>query len=61
SEIIENIPNQFVSIRSYGILKGDTEITSGEEVEKWFVCLNEMTCTYYDKTKKELLVEKISQ
>lgn len=35
SEIIENIPNQFVSIRSYGILKGDTEITSGEEVEKW--------------------------
>jgi hypothetical protein len=31
----ENIPNKFVSIRHYGILKGDTEITSGEEVEKW--------------------------
>ena len=35
SEIAENIPNKFVSIRSYGILKGDTEITTGEEIEKW--------------------------
>lgn len=35
SEIAENIPNQFVSIRHYGILKGDIEITTGEEVEKW--------------------------
>ena len=35
SEIAENIPNKFVSIRSYGILKGDTEITEGEEIEKW--------------------------
>lgn len=35
SEIAENIPNKFVSIRHYGILKGDEEITTGEEVEKW--------------------------
>ncbi len=35
SEIAENIPHQFVSIRHYGILDGDTEITEGEEVEKW--------------------------
>ena len=35
SEIAENIPNKFVSIRHYGILNGDTEITTGEEVEKW--------------------------
>lgn len=35
AEIAENIPNRLVSIRHYGILKGDTEITSGEEVEKW--------------------------
>src|SRR5690554_714472 len=34
-EIAENIPNKFVSIRSYGILKGDTEFTQGEDVEKW--------------------------
>lgn len=35
AEIAENIPNKFVSIRHYGLLKGDTEITSGKEVEKW--------------------------
>jgi len=35
AEIAEHIPNKFVSIRSYGILKGGTEITTGEEVEKW--------------------------
>lgn len=35
AEIAENIPNQFVSIRHLGIVKGDTEITSGEEVENW--------------------------
>jgi len=35
SEIAENIPNKFVSIRHYGILKGETEITEGPEVEKW--------------------------
>lgn len=28
-------------------------------IEKWFVCLDEMTCTYYDKTGKEILVEQI--
>ncbi len=35
SEIAENIPARFVSIRHYGILDGDTEITEGPEVEKW--------------------------
>ncbi len=35
AEMAENIPNQFVSIRHVGIVKGDTEITSGEEVEAW--------------------------
>ena len=35
SEIAENIPNKFVSVRHLGILKGNTEITEGEEVEKW--------------------------
>jgi hypothetical protein len=35
SEIAENIPNRFVSIRHYGILKDDKEITEGPEVEKW--------------------------
>ena len=28
-------------------------------IEKWFVCLDEMTCTYFDKAGREILVEKI--
>lgn len=35
SEIADNIPFQFVSIRHYGILDGENEITEGPEVEKW--------------------------
>lgn len=35
SEIAENISTKFVSIRHYGILQGETEITEGPEVEKW--------------------------
>lgn len=35
SEIADNIPFQFVSIRHYGILDGENEITEGAEVEKW--------------------------
>ena len=35
SEIADNIPNQFISIRHYGILDGDKEITEGPDVEKW--------------------------
>lgn len=35
SEIAENIPNQFVSIRHYGLVQANVEITEGPEVEKW--------------------------
>jgi hypothetical protein len=35
SEIVENIPNRFISICHCGILDGATEITDGPEVEKW--------------------------
>lgn len=35
SEIFENIPNRFVSIRHYGLVKANEEITEGPEVEKW--------------------------
>ncbi len=35
SEIMEHKPAEFVSIRHYGFLEGDTEITTGELVEKW--------------------------
>ena len=35
SEIADNMPFRFVSIRHYGILDGDNEITEDAEVEKW--------------------------
>lgn len=35
SEIADNVPFRFVSIRHYGMLDGETEITEGEEIEKW--------------------------
>ncbi len=35
SRIAENIPNRFVSIQHYGLLKAGKEITEGPEVEKW--------------------------
>jgi hypothetical protein len=35
SRIAENIPNQFVSVQHYGMIKAGKEITEGPEVEKW--------------------------
>ncbi len=35
SEIKDNVPNQFVSIRHRGILKDGEEILEGTDVEKW--------------------------
>jgi hypothetical protein len=35
SRIAEHIPNRFVSIQHYGLIKGGKEITEGPEVEKW--------------------------
>jgi hypothetical protein len=35
SEIVENVPNQFISIRHYGLVKANEELTEGPEVEKW--------------------------
>lgn len=28
-------------------------------IEKWSICMSEMTCTYYDKAGNEILVEEI--
>lgn len=33
--IADNISNKFISIRHYGLLDDDKEITTGAEVEKW--------------------------
>ena len=35
SEIVENKENEFISIRHYGLVKGNLEITEGPEVEQW--------------------------
>lgn len=35
SKIVENKPNEFVSILHYGIIKNDQEITQGAAVEQW--------------------------
>ena len=35
SEVTENQPSHLVSIRHYGFLDGDSEITTGEQVDKW--------------------------
>jgi len=35
SKIAEIIPNEFVSIQHYGLVKGNMEITEGPEVDKW--------------------------
>lgn len=35
SEIVDHQVAQFISIRHYGFLDGDNEITTGEQVEKW--------------------------
>jgi len=35
SEIEEHQPAKFISIRHYGLLDGDIEVTTGENVEQW--------------------------
>jgi len=35
SEIADNIINKYISIRHYGLVQANKEITSGPEVEKW--------------------------
>lgn len=30
-------------------------------VEKWAICMDKMTCTYFDKVGKEILVERIPE
>jgi uncharacterized protein YbcV (DUF1398 family) len=32
---------------------------AGSGIEKWAVCIDEMTCTYYDKARNKILVEEI--
>lgn len=45
SRIKENIPNQFVSIEHFGILKNGNEVTEGPEVDGWAGALENYTFT----------------
>lgn len=48
AEIADNIPDQMVSIRHYGILDGEQEITTGPEIEKWAGGLENYYFVEYD-------------
>lgn len=43
SRILENIPNKYISIEHYGMLKEGAEILSGPEVERWAGSLENYT------------------
>lgn len=34
SEVFENLPNRFISVRHYGLIKAEEEIMEGPEVER---------------------------
>jgi uncharacterized protein YbcV (DUF1398 family) len=37
------------------------KMCAGAGIEKWAVCMDKMTCTYYDKAGNDILVEEIPQ
>lgn len=57
SEINENILNKFISIRHYGILDGDVEITEGPMVEKWTGGLENYSFAEEGKNKTSVSVD----
>lgn len=69
SEIADNIPNRFVSIRHYGLVQAGVEITEGPEVEKWangfenytFDEVNGITSVTVDLDTTEDFVEYMNQ
>ena len=69
SEIFDNIHNRFISIRHYGLLQANAEITDGPEVEKWangfenytFEENNEITKVTVDLDTTEDFVDYMNQ
>jgi hypothetical protein len=69
SEIFDNIPNQFISIRHYGLLKANAEITEGPEVDQWangfenytFVEINGTTTVTVDLDTTEDFLDYMNQ
>lgn len=50
SRILENMPNKFVSVQHYGMVKAGKEITEGPEVEQWANGLENYTFTENNNT-----------
>lgn len=50
SEIAENIPNSFVSIKHIGLLKDGIEVLEGPDVEKWAGGLENYSFNEVDQT-----------
>lgn len=48
AEIVAHIPNKFVSIRHYGMVDGDEEITDGPEIKEWAGALENYSFTEHD-------------
>lgn len=69
SEIFDNILNQFISIRHYGLVKANAEITEGTEVEKWangfenytFVEINGITTVTVDLDLSEDFLDYMNE
>jgi hypothetical protein len=69
SKIVENIPNRFISIQHYGLVKDNVEITEGPEVEKWangfenytFEENNEITTVVVDLDTTEDFVDYMNE
>jgi hypothetical protein len=61
SRIAENIPDRFVSIQHYGLVKRDEEITEGPEVEKWANGFENYTFEEKDKTTTVTVDLEISE
>ena len=55
SRILENNPNEFVSIQHYGMLKSGEEITEGPEVDDWAGGLE----NYYFKKEGDMTIVSI--
>lgn len=62
---ISNIEQFKIDIKAHQQGKTDYQTFCNDcakaELEKWAVCMEKMTCTYFDKAGNEMLVEQIPQ
>jgi uncharacterized protein YndB with AHSA1/START domain len=62
SEIADNIPNKFISIKHLGEIKNGIEDTTSEEVKKWAPAFENYTFTNIEgKTKLEIDLDSFTE